>query len=62
MKVIRFLGYLLILLAVVPISGLLTFGSWRQAIEYTKAWGRAIGWLLLAAGVFALILFPFIPD
>lgn len=55
-KFLQFLGYLAIMLAVVPLAGLCVTGSWKQAWRYTLAWGRAVGILVLAALVVFLIV------
>lgn len=52
---------MLILLSVVPITGLLVFGNRKQAWQYTRDWAIAIGWIILAAGIVALIVWPFMP-
>jgi len=59
-KFLELLGYLGIMLATVPLVGLLTFGSRKEAIRYTKAWAKGVGWLIAAAGVIGLVLYPFI--
>lgn len=48
------------MLATVPLVGLLTFGSRKEAIRYSKAWAKGVGWLVAAAGVIGLVLYPFI--
>lgn len=49
-----------VLLALVPLAGLLTLGSWRQAWRYTLAWARSILVIVAFACVLAIILLPFI--
>lgn len=50
-----------IMLSVVPITGFLCFGNLKQAWQYTRDWAIAIGWIILAAGIVALIVWPFMP-
>ena len=47
--------YLLIMLAVVPLWGLLATGSPSAAWQYTKDWLRIMALLLVVGGVLALI-------
>lgn len=44
-----------IMWAVVPLAGLLTFGNWRQAWEYSKIWTKVVGSMVLIAFVIALL-------
>lgn len=37
------------MLATVPLFGLMVTGDAGQAKAYAKAWGKAIGWLVIAA-------------
>lgn len=59
-KFLEFLGYMAVMLAWVPLAGLLAGGSWRNAKAYTLAWAKAIGWLFAAALLIGAILYPFI--
>lgn len=45
-----------ILLSVVPIAGICTFGNWRQAKQYTLIWLKVVGGMALA-GCFIALLF-----
>ncbi len=49
---------MLLLLAIMPLSGLLTFGNRRQAWAYTKEWGRGMLVVLAMAAIMGLILLP----
>jgi hypothetical protein len=53
---LKFCGYMLILLSVVPLTGLMVFGNKKQAWAYTKDWFKAIGWIVLVGGILALIV------
>jgi hypothetical protein len=50
-----------ILLAIVPVSGLLTFGNWRDAWRYSKEWARSIGIIMAAALIIFVLVWPFMP-
>jgi len=56
---LKVVGYTLVLVSVVPITGLLVFGNKKQAWAYTKDWLKAIAWIMLAGGILALIITPF---
>jgi hypothetical protein len=53
---LQFLGYVAVMLAVVPLYGFLVSGSWRAAWRYTKDWGRVMGLIIAAAILLALIV------
>ena len=46
---------LLMLFSVVPLSGICTFGNWRQAKAYTLVWSKVVGGMILVACVIALL-------
>lgn len=52
---------MLVLLAVVPLTGLLCFGNVKQAVAYTKDWLRVIAGIVVLAAIGALALWPFMP-
>lgn len=45
-----------ILFSVVPLAGLMTFGNWRQAFEYSKIWFK-IYFGMVAIGLLISLLF-----
>lgn len=47
--------------SIVPLTGFLVTGNRRQAWEYTRDWLRAIGYIVLAAVVLGLVIWPFMP-
>lgn len=57
---LKFVGIVLVMLAVVPLFGLLMFGSWKMALAYSKAWAKAIGWLLVAGVVISIVMYLFV--
>jgi hypothetical protein len=60
-QLLKFLGYLLAMLCVVPLVGMCVFGSRKLAWRYTVAWGRVM-LITMAAGVLVwLAIAPFIP-
>lgn len=59
---LKFAGYLAVLLAVVPLAGLAVTGSWKQALRYTRAWGRVMLWTIVAAAVLYLVISQFMPS
>jgi hypothetical protein len=56
-QALTFAGYLLVLLAVVPLAGFLVTGSARQAWRYTRQWLQVIGITVAAGLVLAAIVF-----
>jgi hypothetical protein len=54
-RFLRALPYLLVMLAVVPVFGLMVSGSWRAAWRYTKDWLRSIA-ILLALGAIGILI------
>jgi hypothetical protein len=61
MIVLKFVGYMLVLLATVPLSGFLVTGSPKQAWAFTKRWARAVTFLAvigLAVGGVVLLIIP----
>ena len=54
-SLLRAWPYLLIMLAVVPLFGLLATGSLSAAWRYTKDWLRIMALMLVVGGVLALI-------
>lgn len=60
-KFLSFVGYMLVLLAVVPLTGLLCFGNVKQAVAYTKDWLRVIAGIVVLAAIGALAFWPFMP-
>jgi hypothetical protein len=55
-QLLKFLGYLAVLLSIVPIVGLCVTGSVRQAWRYTRDWSRVmLGTVLVAAIVFIVV-------
>jgi hypothetical protein len=64
MEIPYFLKFALLLgvmLSIVPLTGLVVFGNWRQAWEYARDWLRAIGYIVLAAIIMGLLIWPFMP-
>jgi hypothetical protein len=59
---LKFLGFLAVLLAVVPLAGLCATGSWRLAWRFTQDWARVIGWMILVAAVVFLLVMDFMPS
>lgn len=59
---LKFLGYELMLLAVVPLAGLCVTGSWRHAWAYTKIWLRTVGFMVLAAAVVFIVVMQVVPN
>jgi hypothetical protein len=57
---LKFMGYLAVLLAVVPLAGFAVTGSWRQALRYTAAWARVMLWTIVVAAVLFLVVVQFI--
>lgn len=61
MQILKFLGYLSVMLATVPLFGLLVTGSPKQAWRYTKQWAVVVG-IMVAAGLLiggiALLVIP----
>jgi hypothetical protein len=53
---LRFPMAALMLLAVVPLAGVCTFGNWKQAKAYTLIWSKVVGGMVLAASFIALLL------
>ena len=56
---LKFLGYVAVMLAVVPLVGLMVSGSRKAAWQYTKDWFRSIGLIALVALVIGLMIHPF---
>jgi len=54
---LRALPYLLVMLAAVPVFGLLATGSWRAAWAYTKVWFSSIA-LLVVVGLLLHLVLP----
>lgn len=61
MEFLQFLGYLAIMLAIVPLAGLCMTGSWRQAWQYTRMWLTVVGSMALAGFVLFLLMWTIIP-
>jgi uncharacterized membrane protein len=59
---LKFLGYLAVLLAIVPLAGMAVTGSWRQAWRYSRDWARVILWTIIAAAVLFLLVSQFMPS
>jgi hypothetical protein len=55
---LRFLGYLAVLLCIVPLVGLCVTGSWRHALRYTRDWGRVMLLTVFVAAVVWLVIGP----
>jgi hypothetical protein len=58
---LKFCGYAAVMLAIIPIAGFCVSGSLRGAWRYSKAWGQVMLIIFAVAGVFWLILQPFMP-
>lgn len=58
---LKFIGYLAIMLAIVPLAGFLVTGSWRSAWRYAKDWGRVMLGTIAMAAVLYLVVAQFIP-
>jgi hypothetical protein len=43
------------LVSVVPVAGLVTFGNWKQAKAYTLIWSKVVGSMVLIGCVIALL-------
>lgn len=52
---LRFPVAIAMLVSVVPIAGLVTFGNWRQAKAYTAIWLKITGGMVLIGCVIALL-------
>lgn len=61
LQFLKFLGYLAVLLAVVPLAGLCATGSLRQAWAYTKMWLTVVGGMAAAGFVVFAVLWAIIP-
>lgn len=60
LQFLKFIGYLAVMLAVVPLAGFAVTGSWRQAWRYTMAWARVMLWTIAAGIVVTLVVTQFI--
>ena len=61
MDFLRFLGYMAVLLAVVPLAGFCVTGSWRHAWRYTRDWLRVMLGIVIAAAVLFMVVRPMMP-
>jgi hypothetical protein len=57
---LKFVGFLAVLLAVVPLAGFAVTGSWRMALRYALDWLRVMAWTIIAAAVVLLVVMPLI--
>lgn len=59
---LKFLGYLAMLLLIVPLAGLCVTGSWKQAWRYSRDWGRVIAATIVVGALVFLVVFQFMPS
>jgi hypothetical protein len=57
-KFFQFVGYLLVMLSIIPIAGYLVTGTWRGAWAYARDWARAVLIMICAGFVLAIIMTP----
>ena len=53
--ILKFLFYLSVMLAVIPLAGRIIGGSWRAAWRYAGDWSRSVAIVLVIGGLAILL-------